>query len=280
MTLARTLDLLATARDARCAVLAFNVITLESAEAIVAAAERTERPVILQVSENTVRYHGALEPIAAACRALAEGASAPIALHLDHASEPSLCHRAVDAGFGSVMLDASDRPWDENVRLTTETAAWAHERGIGIEGELGLVGGKDGIHAPGVRTVPEDARRYVEQTGVDALAVAVGTSHGMVDRSAVIDLELVARLRDAVPVPLVLHGSSGVPDNILLAAVRAGIVKVNLATQLNQAFTAAVRERLAADPGIVDPRRYLTPARAATVDAVAQKLELLSSPRS
>jgi fructose-bisphosphate aldolase, class II len=267
-------ELLRAARQAGYAVGAFNVITLEYGEAIVTAAERAAAPVILQVSQNAVTYHGSLAPVAAACRALAEGSRVPVAIHLDHATSREFCERAVAVGFASVMLDASNRPWEDNVRLTTETAVWVHERGAALEAELGVVGGKDGIHAAGARTDPDDAHRFVEQTGVDALAVAVGTSHAMLDRSARIDFELIERLRATVPVPLVLHGSSGVRDEDLAEAVRRGITKVNIATQMNQAFTRAVRAHLDRDTAVVDPRKYLATGRDAMAAAVAAKLRL------
>lgn len=277
MSLVTTVELLAAARDHGYGIGAFNVITLEHGEGIIAAAEHAASPVILQVSQNTIDYHGAVEPIAHACRALAEAARVPVAVHLDHATSRRLCERAVLAGFGSVMLDASDREWDDNVRLTTETAIWIHQHGVGLEAELGAVGGKDGIHAPGARTDPDEARRFVETTGVDALAVAVGTSHAMIERTAPIDLELIRRLRAVVPVPLVLHGSSGVADEDLHEAVRCGITKVNLATQMNQVFTGAVRTCLGADTALVDPRKYLADGRAAMRTAVEAKLHLLGS---
>ncbi len=241
---------------------AFNVITLEHAEAIVAGAEAAGRAVILQVSENAVRFHhGRLRPISAAAGAVAEAAGVPVALHLDHVEDLDLLHEAAAAGFSSAMFDASRLPYDDNVAATAAAAAWAHDAGLWLEAELGEVGGKDGAHAPGVRTDPAEAARYVEQTGVDALAVAVGSSHAMTTRTARLDLDLIAALRDAVPVPLVLHGSSGVPDDELARAVGQGIVKVNVGTILNVAFTGAVRSHLEGDARVVDPRKYLAPAR-------------------
>ncbi len=172
------------------------------------------------------------------------------------------------------MFDASVLPYDENVRQTAEVVARAHAAGARVEAELGEVGGKDGVHAPGARTNPDEAVAFVEATGVDALAVAVGTSHAMRTRDAVLDYGLLRELRAAVPVPLVLHGSSGVSDDGLREAVRAGISKVNIATHLNGVFTAIVRERLAATDSS-DPRKYLAPARAATATEVARLLRVL-----
>ncbi len=270
MPLVTTASLVTRARDAGHGVAAFNVITLEHGEAIAEGAERTGAGVILQLSENAVRYHGGrVRPLAAALCALAEESDASLSLHLDHVEDPDLLRQAAGAGASSVMVDASRLGYDANVAATLEAASWAHEHGLWIEAELGEIGGKDGAHAPGVRTDPGDAAAFVEATGVDGLAVAVGSSHAMVDRTAGLDLDLVAALAARLPVPLVLHGSSGVPDATLSAAVAAGIVKVNIGTILNVAFTAAVRERLAAEPALTDPRRYLGPARAAVADTVA-----------
>jgi fructose-bisphosphate aldolase class II len=161
------------------------------------------------------------------------------------------------------------------VRSTREVAEWGKREGVWVEAELGEVGGKDGAHAPGVRTDPAEAATFVADTGVDSLAVAVGSSHAMTSQTAELDLDLISRLRDAVPVPLVLHGSSGVPDAAIAAATRAGIWKVNIGTALNVAFTAGVRSRLE-DPAVVDPRKYLAPARERVAETVAHYLGVVA----
>jgi fructose-bisphosphate aldolase class II len=277
MTLVPTATVVGAARDAGRGAAAFNVIQIEHAQAIVAGAERAGAPVILQLSQNAVRYHGALRPIAAAARAVAELAATPVALHLDHATERSLVEEAVELGFGSVMYDASALPYEENVAATADVARACHAHDVWVEAELGEIGGKDGVHAPGARTDPGEAAAYVAATGVDGLAVAVGTSHAMLTRDAALDFALITALREAVPVPLVLHGSSGVADADLTAAVAAGMTKINIATQLNKVFTGAARERLAADPALVDTRKYLGPARDATAAEVARLLGVLRS---
>ncbi|MFC7306417.1 ketose-bisphosphate aldolase [Streptomyces monticola] len=281
MPLTTTGELMAEARAARTAVAAFNVITLEHAEAIATGAERADRPAILQLSENAVKFHGGrLQAIAAATSAVARASGARLALHLDHVTDPDLLRSAHPEGIGSVMFDASRLPYAENVKATAEAVRWGHERGIWIEAELGKVGGKEGeppldAHAPGVRTDPAEAAAYVADTGVDALAVAVGSSHAMTERTAALDHELIAALKEAVPVPLVLHGSSGVPDQEIRAAVAAGMVKINVGTALNTAFTGAARAFLEAHPSAVDPRKYLVPAREAMAGTVAHFLGLL-----
>ncbi len=254
---------------------AFNVIQLEHAEAIVTAAERAGAPVVLQISENTVKFHGRLAPIGRACLAIAEAAAVPVSVHLDHATREDLIQEAVKLGFLSVMYDGSALAYEENVTATAAVVRWCGDFGARVEAELGEVGGKDGVHAPGVRTDPDEAARYVASTGIHALAVAVGSSHAMLTRDAVLDNELIHDIHAAVAVPLVLHGSSGVPDDGLAAAVAAGMTKINIATHLNKALTAAVRDRLAEDEKLVDPRKYLGPGRDAVADQVAHLLGVL-----
>jgi fructose-bisphosphate aldolase class II len=267
-------SILAPARAARRGVGAMNVIQLELAEAIVAGAESAGQPVVLQISENTVAYHGSLAPIARACLAIAAASTADVCVHLDHAMDVDLIEAAVSLGIGSVMYDGSALDYSANVATTASVVSYCHSRDVWVEAELGEVGGKDGVHAPGVRTKPSEASEYVAATGVDALAVAVGSSHAMTTRDAVLDDELIAELAAAVPVPLVLHGSSGVPDAGLVSAVAAGMTKINIATHLNAAMTAAVRTALA-DEKLVDPRKYLGPGRDAVTAEVARLLTLL-----
>ena len=276
MTLSRLDEVLRTAAGCGRGVGAFNVIQIEHAEALVAAAETTGLPVVLQISENAVRYHGALAPIAMATKAIAARATVPCVLHLDHAVTESLVDEAVVLGFTSVMFDGSRLEDAANREVTKAVVQRCHAAGVSVEAELGEIGGKDGVHAPGVRTDPAEAAAFVADTGVDALAVAVGSSHAMTSRTARIDLELVAAIHATVPVPLVLHGSSGVPDVDLVGAVEAGMTKINIATHLNSVFTRAVRDHLAADPALVDTRRYLGAGRAAVEDETIRLMSMLA----
>jgi fructose-bisphosphate aldolase, class II len=262
MPAARMAEIVGSAAAAGRGVGAFNVIGIEHAEAIVVGAEAVGAPVVLQVSQNCVAYHGALGPLARACVAIAGSAAVPVALHLDHATGTELVREAAGLGFGSVMYDASAVPYDQNVRATAGVARWCHERGMWLEAELGEIGGKDGVHSPRARTDPDDAARYVGATGVDALAVAVGSSHAMLTRDAVLDIGLIARI----------HG-----DAALAAAIGAGMTKINMATQLNKAFTAAVRDCLAADASLVDPRRYGAAGRDAIVIEVTRLLRVIGA---
>ncbi|MBC7278337.1 class II fructose-bisphosphate aldolase [Nocardioides sp.] len=276
MPLTTTATLVSAAYAEGRGVAAFNAINLETVEAIAAGAETANRPLIVQISENAVRYHGGLAPLAHAAIAVASGSTMPISLHLDHATDERLVGIAVDLGFSSVMYDASQLDYEENLTRTAAVARRCHDRGAHVEAELGEVGGKDGVHAPGVRTDPEEAAAFVASTGVDALAVAVGSSHKMTTRDATLDEALIAALRRAVDVPLVLHGSSGVSDEGLRSAIAAGMTKINVATQLNKAFTAAVRERLDADRDLVDQRRYLGAGRDAMAAETARLLTVIS----
>lgn len=274
MPLVTMTQLLTTAAANHSGLGAMNVIQLEHAEAIVNGAERAGLPVVLQVSENTVAYHGSLAPILTATLAVAAGSTADVCVHLDHATDIELIHAAVQLGVPSVMYDASALEHDANVARTAAVVSWCHERGVAVEAELGEVGGKDGVHAPGVRTDPAQAATYVDATGVDALAVAVGSSHAMTTRDAVLDDALIAELAARVTVPLVLHGSSGVDDAGLVSAVAAGMTKINIATHLNSVLTRAVRDALL-DDALVDPRKYLGPGRDAVAVEVARLLTLL-----
>ncbi|MGW1953376.1 class II fructose-bisphosphate aldolase [Streptomyces sp. NPDC001920] len=283
MPLVTTGELVTRAAEARSAVAAFNVITLEHIEAVVAGAESVSSPVVLQVSENAVKFrHGRLLPLARAAVTAAEQAAVPVALHLDHIRSDGLLRQAPGAGFSSVMYDAARLPYAGNLAATKAAVDWAHDQGLWIEAELGRLGGKNGeppldAHAPGARTDPAEAHAFVADSGVDALAVAVGSSHAMTTRTATLDHELVKRLSATLDVPLVLHGSSGVPDGELTAAVAGGIAKVNVGTALNIAMTAAVRDFLAAHPEAVDSRKYLSVGREAMVREVARVIRVLAA---
>jgi len=240
--------------------LAVNVILLEQAEAFVLSAEELGRGLVLQLSENTINYHGSLSPIGKALIEMASTSKQPIAVHLDHATNPELVRSAADLGFSSVMFDGSSLDYVNNVQTTKQlvnevsSLAW-------FEAELGEVGGKDGVHEPGVRTKPSEAAAFVQETGVSGLAVAVGSSHAMLEKSSQLDFDLISKLNAAISVPLVLHGSSGVSHLDLRRAIEAGIRKINIATELNVVFNEAIKHHLT--DSSADPRKFLVPAREA-----------------
>lgn len=276
MPLAHTGDLMRDAVGNGVGLAAFNVISFEHGEAIIEAAEQTQLPAVLQVSENCIRFHrGQLKPLVSGLAALADSSQARVSLHLDHVEDERILREAAGTAITSVMFDGSRLGFQDNVAATRDAARWAHIRGWHVEAELGEIGGKNGAHAPGVRTDPVEAARFAADTGVDSLAVAVGSSHAMTAQTARLDHDLIARIRAEVGLPLVLHGSSGVPDDEMVLAVASGMVKINLGTILNVAFTGAVRSALAA-PDIVDPRAYLAPARMETAAVAGRLLQVVA----
>jgi fructose-bisphosphate aldolase class II len=278
VTLVATADLVASAAQGRSAVLAFNVITLEHAEGIAEGTERAGVPALIQVSENTVKFHGGqIAPLVSACAQIARSASTPLALHLDHFQDEALIadalKTATELGVTSIMLDAAHLPYQHNIDQTRSFTHQAHRAGLWVEAELGEIGGKGKetiqAHASGARTDPAEAVAFAEQTAVDGLAVAVGSTHAMTTRDASLDIALIRELAGSVAIPLVLHGSSGVPDDQLRLAVDAGIRKINIGTALNVAYTDAVRAALSVKPTQADPRKYVTAGRRAIADTVA-----------
>ena len=263
---------------AQTPVVAFNVITLEHAEAVVWGAEETGIPVIAQLSENAILYHDGPDALAAAMVSLAATSSGHVVLHLDHITQPDLARRTRDLGFSSVMWDSSTLPYEENVQATKDIVGFAHDQGIWVESEIGAIGGKGGAHTPGVRTDPAEAAAFAQATGIDALAVAVGSSHAMTEQTAKLDTGLIRAIADAVDVPLVLHGSTGVPEDALLEATSAGMWKINIGTALNISATNAVRSTLESDQKVTDPRKYWGSARDAMRSTVAHYLSTLSKP--
>jgi len=281
MTLTTTATLVDEAVHAGVGVAAFNAITLEQVEALLEAAEAADRALIVQLSENAIRFHGdEVAPIARATVAAIESSTARASLHLDHSMSLDLCKAAAASGASSVMFDASHLEFHRNLRATAQAAEWAHDAGVLMEAELGAIGGKGGAHTPGVRTDPDEARRFVDRTGVDALAVAVGSVHAQQSRETLLDLDLIEAIHRVVPVPLVLHGSSGVPDQQIVEAVRRGITKVNIGTVLNIAYTGTLREHLSANPRQSDPRPGLGHARSAMAAVAAELLRTVHSTRS
>jgi fructose-bisphosphate aldolase, class II len=274
---ASTVGLVTDADHERRCVGAFNVIHLETAEALALAAEDAGRPLIMQISENCVDYHGRLAPLAAGVCSIARTSAVPIAVHLDHATRIDLIYEAIDLGFDSVMFDGAALDYSANVDATRQVVERAHAYGAGVEAELGEIGGKAGVHAPGVRTDPHEAAAFVAATGVDTLAVAVGSEHAMTERTARVDLGLVERLRSAAGVPLVLHGASGVSDAGMLEVARAGIAKINISTHLNGSFTSAVRRTLIERPALTDSRVYVSAGRRAVESETSRLLALFDS---
>ena len=266
--------LLDAARLSGCAVAALNFYNAETLRAHLNAANAAGAPIILQTTEATINYLGIRLAVAMA-RAAADEAAQPFALHLDHGASYELAARCVGAGYTSVMIDGSKLPFAQNVALTRRVVQMARAAGVSVEGELGHVAHNDDGDDPArFFTRPDDARRFVAQTGVDALAVAVGTAHGFYKGEVKLDFPRLQEIRDAVgDVALVLHGGSGVPDELMQEAIRCGIAKINFGTELKNAFTRAVKESLLASDEI-DLRRTFAPAIQAVQNVSAAKIRV------
>jgi fructose-bisphosphate aldolase class II len=276
MALTSGREVLAAARAGGYAVPAFNIFNLEMLQAALRAAEVERAPVIVQVSPRSIAYAG-LRPLAALTSSLAERVPVPVVLHLDHGPGLAECQGALDEGFTSVMYDGADLPYSENVSRTREVVEAAHARGAAAEAELGQVGHASHEHLPADLTDPEEAGRFARETGVDALAVAIGTVHGMTATGAMLDIERIADLAHHVVAALVMHGSSGVDDDMLSLAVAAGIRKVNLSTALQRVFMNTLRQSAIAPGHETDARAVLGEARDAVMEAARHRIKLIGA---
>jgi len=280
MPLVTSKEVLQFALAQRFAVGAFNANNMEMVQAIVETAQEEGASVILQVSQGAIRYAG-LDYAVGLVKIAAAQASVPVVLHLDHGTsfeQNVLCLRA---GFTSLMFDGSKLPYEENVAISKKVCEIAHIAGIPVEAELGRVlQSTDGVTIEEVEaamTDPDQAKEFIERTGADSLAVAVGSVHAMKSREADLDISRIEAIRQKVGVPLVLHGSSGVKHESVVEAIEHGICKVNVATYLNQAFVQGMREGFEKHPDEVDPRKYLSIARENVKEAVREKVRLFRS---
>ena len=261
------------------AVGAFNVNNVEQIRGVIETAVEEKSPVIVAVTEGAIK-HGGWELFCAALPRMAAAAPVPVSVHLDHGAKFDNIIKAVVGGFTSVMYDCSTLPFDENAAEMKKLAAFAHPAGVSVEGEIGHVGGKEGGAAGGgdeCLTEPDEARRFAEVTGVDALAVAVGTVHGMRKQTAKLDFDRIAAIAAVVKVPLVLHGASGVPDEAFAEVIARGIAKINIGTELQKCFAAGLRKFAAENPDAIDVRKLLKPATDEMKEAVRTKIRLFKS---
>jgi len=280
MPLVSSKELLQAALEGHFAVGAFNANNMEQVQAIVDAAVEEHSPVILQVSQGAIRYAG-LDFATAMVKAAAAEANVPVVLHLDHGTDFDQNVRCLRAGFTSLMFDGSKKPYEENIATTKRVVEIAHPCNIPVEAELGKVlQSTDGVSEADVKaamTDPDQALDFVKRTGCDSLAVAAGSVHAMREAQAELDIERIKAVQAQVHIPLVLHGSSGVKEDSEVAAIEVGIAKINVATMLNQAFTAALREALAKNPEEFDPRKFLLLSREAVKEVVRHKMRLFGS---
>lgn len=280
MALVSMNEFLPAAKAKKFAVGQFNMNNLEFAQAIMQAAMEENSPFIYGISEGALKYMG-LEYTVAMAEAAAKKSGLPIALHLDHGSSFEVAMKCIRGGFSSVMFDGSHYSFEENISLTKEVVKAAHAMGVSVEGELGTIGGvEDDLsvdEADATLAKPEEAIRFYEETGVDCLAIAVGTAHGMYAGEPDIKFEIIEEVAKNVPVPIVLHGGSGVPEQMIKKAIQHGVGKINVNTENQVAATNAIREILAKDEKVFDPRKYLGPAREAMVEVVRSKIRLFGS---
>lgn len=272
-------EMLQKAREGKYAIGAFNVENMEMVMAVLAAAEAKNSPVIMQTTPGTIKYAG-VDYYYANVAAAAKRSSVPVVMHLDHGDSFQRAMAAYRAGYTSIMIDGSKLPFEDNIALTKRVVDACHPGGVYVEGELGKVGGKeDDLEGDNDNpyTDPEEAKIFVEKTGVDYLAIGVGTAHGVYKGIPKVNTDLIATIHDMVDVPLVLHGTSGVPDEQVITAVKNGICKVNYATDLRIAFTRGAKEFMAEHPEAFDPKKYSKQGMAEVQKYVEQKIEVCGS---
>ena len=255
------------------AIAAFNIENMEMAQAVVWGAAKLNTPVIMQTTPSTVRYSG-LNYYYAIGKAAAESVSVPVAIHLDHGDNFELAMQALRQGYTSIMIDGSQKVFNENIALTKSVVDTCKASGIPVEAELGRVGGKedDLVNDEAGYTLPEEAAEFIERTGASTLAVAIGTAHGVYKNKPRLDLERLSTIRRLVSIPLVLHGASGLSNEAVRESIRRGICKVNFATELRIAFSNSVKQVLKANPDVFDPKKYLAAGRQAVQRVVEEKI--------
>jgi fructose-bisphosphate aldolase class II len=277
MLFATNAELMSKAMAEGYAVGAFNTNNMEITQSIVEAAAAERSPLILAVSPGAMKYAG-VAYLAAMARVAADETDVPISLHLDHGLSIDDVGKALDHGFSSVMIDGSKLPFEENIAVTRETVELARARGASIEAELGrLVGTEDAISVSereASMTDPDQAAEFVQRTGIDALAVSIGNAHGWYKGEPELDFDRLRAIRSKVDIPLVLHGASGIPDEMIREACSIGVDKINIDTEVRNAFRQAVAAFVNENPDQIDPRKILTPARKAMREVVARKMRL------
>lgn len=276
MPLVSSKELIEKARDHKKAIAAFNIHNLETIQAVVEGATELNSPVMIATTPGTLRHAG-IENVAAIVKALALKTHIPIALHMDHCPSFDTIVSCIQNGYTSVMIDGAHHDYAENVDLVKSVVKMAHAVGMQVEGEIGKIGGvEDDLfvnEADAAFTVPDEAKRFAEDTGIDTIAVAIGTAHGMYKGEPKLDFERIEKIGGLVDIPLVLHGASGVPDDSVKKAIALGMAKVNIATELKNPMVAAIRKSLE-DPKQNDPRNYMGAAREAVKEVVIRKLRL------
>ncbi|MBM7698888.1 class II fructose-1,6-bisphosphate aldolase [Kurthia huakuii] len=275
MALVSMKEMLEKAKEGKYAVGQFNINNLEYIQAILQAAEEEKSPVILGVSEGAGKYMGGFIAVVYMVKGLIESykITVPVAIHLDHGSSFEKCKEAVDAGFTSVMIDASHYPFEENIEITSNVVEYAHANGVSVEAELGTVGGdEDGVIGGIMYADPEECRKMVEATAIDCLAPALGSVHGPYHGEPNLGFKEMKEISELADLPLVLHGGSGIPLKDIQKAISLGTAKINVNTENQIAQTAVIREVLDNDKKVYDPRKYMGPGREAIKETVIGKI--------
>lgn len=268
-------NMLKKAQEGKYAVGQFNINNLEWTQAVLEATKENNAPVILGVSEGAMKYMGGFKVVSAMVNSLIEtlDVKQPVALHLDHGSSFESCKEAIDAGFSSVMIDGSKLPIDENIAVTKQVVEYAHAKGVSVEAEVGCVGGNEDGVVGGVKYADaNECKRIVDEAGIDALAAALGSVHGEYHGEPVLGFKEMEEIRDLTNMPLVLHGGSGIPEHQIKKSIELGHCKINVNTECQQAFTKRVREVLANDDKVYDPRKFLGPGKEAIKQVVTDKM--------
>jgi fructose-bisphosphate aldolase class II len=280
MALVSMTDMLNKAKEGQYAVGQFNINNLEWTQAILEACEEKKSPVILGVSEGAARYMGGFKTIVNMVTGLIEDMeiTIPVAVHLDHGTSFESCKAAIDAGFTSVMIDASHHPFEENIETTKKVVDYAHENGASVEAELGTVGGEEDGIIGGIKYADtQECKELVEKTGIDALAPALGSVHGPYQGEPDLGFEEMLEIKEATDTPLVLHGGTGIPTADIKEAISRGTSKINVNTEFQQAWTKIVREVLATNEDVYDPRKIIGPGKAGIIESAKNKIDIFGS---
>ena len=271
-------EMLLKAKNEKYAVAHFNINNLEWTKYILEECQNLNVPVILGVSEGASKYMGGFDTITGMVKGLIKDKTIDVCLHLDHGTSFESCKNAIDAGFTSVMIDASKFDLDENIKITKEVVDYAHEHNVSVEAEVGHIGGsEDGITSDETNARLEECIKLYEETKIDALAPALGSVYGMYKGEANLDFERMKEINSSLPIPLVLHGGSGIPDDKIKEAILSGTAKINVNTELQIAWTNAVREFLNNDDSTYDPRKVISSGEEALKNIVREKIELFKT---
>lgn len=280
-TIVSTREMLLKAQNGNYAVPAFNIHNMETLQVVAHTAWEMRSPVIIAGTPSTIEDYAGADYIKAIAEVAVKKYDIPIAIHLDHFEDVEAIKKDIDLGYKSCMIDASKKPFEENIAIVKEVVEYAHRYDAVVEAELGKLGGKEDDleidEKDAMYTNPDDACEFVKRTGVDSLAVAIGTAHGLYKGEPKLDFERLKDIRSKVNVPLVLHGASDVPDELVKKAISLGICKVNVATDLKIPFADAVKKYFAENPDANDPRKYMTPGKEAMKEIVKHKIEVCGS---